>query len=122
MPTKSDLLKHARAAVERTADALANMRERLQAPATITLGRQHRLLIDGALHDLERRHEALAQLYGAMIAAPEEDVPACWQRFFACYDDYLEAARDTRSRLIQDEDDPTNPAIPRGSRRSNESK
>jgi hypothetical protein len=98
------------------------MQERLLAPATATLGRQHRLLIDGALHDLERRHEALTQLYEAMIAASEQDVPACWQRFFACYDDYLDAVRDMRSRLIQDEGDPSYQALLRQFRKSDESK
>jgi hypothetical protein len=117
--TKSELLNHAGTAVERTARSLADMRGRLHGPSAASLGRQHRLLIDGALLDLGRRHEMLTSLYHAMIAAPDEDVPACWQKFFACYDDYLETARDVRSRLIQDEGDTTHqPAIPPGQRRN----
>lgn len=119
MLTKSDLLSHAGTAVERTARSLADMRARLQAPAAAALGRQHRLLIDGALHDLGRRYEALTGLYEAMISAPEEDAAACWQRFFACYDEYLETVRDVRSRLIQDENVTNQRApIPHGSRRN----
>lgn len=105
MLAKADLLTHAKAAVDRTARSLSDMRTRLQ--LATAMGRQHRLLIDGALHDLSRRHEALADLYEAMTSAPADEIPACWQRFFACYDDYLEAVRDIRSRLIQDENDPS---------------
>jgi hypothetical protein len=98
------------------------MRARLQDPSAAELGRQHRLLIDGALHDLERRHEVLTRLYEAMAVAPDDDAPACWQRFFVCYDDYLEAVRDVRSRLIQDERDSTYKALPRTPRKSKETK
>lgn len=123
MLTKSELLNHAGTAVERTARSLAEMRARLHTPSAAELGRQHRLLIDGALHDLGRRHEVLTSLYEAMIAAPDEDVAACWQRFFACYDDYLETARDVRSRLIQDEGDPDHQAtMPLGKRRNGRTK
>lgn len=105
MQANADLLNHAKAAVERTARSLAKLRTRLQTPAP-ALGRQHRLLIDGALHDLTRRHAALTDLYEAMLSATADQLPGCWQKFFICYDDYLEAVRDTRSRLIQDESDP----------------
>ena len=121
MLTKPQLLSHAGAAVERTARSLADMRARLDTPSAAAIGRQHRLLIDGALHELGRRHEALAGLYKAMIAAPEEDAAACWQRFFACYDEYLETVRDIRSRLIQD-DMPDQLATPHGQRRKGRTK
>lgn len=100
------LINHAKAAVERTGRSLASMRARFQTPG-IPLGHQHRLLIDGALLDLSRRHESLIDLYNEMLSASAEQLPTCWQRFFACYDDYLEAVRDTRSRLIQDENEPS---------------
>lgn len=122
MLTKSDFLHHAATAVERTGRSLAEMRARLEDPSAAKLGRQHRLLIDGALHDLERRHEVLTRLYEAMVSAPEDDAPACWQQFFVCYDDYLEAVRDVRSRLIQDERDSTYKAMPRMPRKSKETK
>lgn len=102
MDTRGELLKHAEAAVSRTARSLSDMRTRLQAPAT-ALDRQHRLLVEGALNELARRHEALTRLYETMIGAPADALPDCWRRFFACYDEYLEAVRDTRSRLIRDE-------------------
>ena len=108
MLAKPELLDHAKAAVERTARSLADMRTRLHTPSAAPLGSQHRLLIDGALHELDRRHELLTHLYEAMIAASDEEVPAHWQKFFACYDGYLETVRDIRSRLIQDEGDPIN--------------
>jgi hypothetical protein len=95
------------------------MRARFHTPSAASLGRQHRLLIDGALLDLARRHELLTSHYHAMIAASDEDVPACWQRFFTCYDDYLETARDVRSRLIQDEGDASHESgMPHGQRRN----
>ena len=102
MDARGELLRHAEAAVSRTARSLSDMRTRLQAPAA-ALGRQHRLLVEGALNDLGRRHEALTRLYETMIGASADQLPDCWQRFFACYDEYLEAVRDTRSRLIRDE-------------------
>ena len=123
MLTKSSLLQHAHTAVERTARSLADMRAQLDAPSSAELGRAHRLLIDGALHDLGRRHEVLKGLYEAMMSAPDEDVPSCWQKFFACYDDYLETQRDVRSRLIQDESDALfKTATQRGQRRKGEAK
>lgn len=104
MQDHADLLNHAKAAVERTARSLARMRASLHSPVG-AMGRQHRLLVDGALHDLGRRHEELTGMYEEMLAATADQLPACWQRFFTCYDDYLEAVRDTRSRLIQDQSD-----------------
>jgi hypothetical protein len=107
MQGNADLLDHAKAAVERTERSLATMRARLQTSAR-SMGRQHRLLIDGALRDLTIRQEALTVLYEAMLAATADQLPSCWQKFFTCYDDYLEVVRDIRSRLIQDESYPSN--------------
>lgn len=119
MLTKSDLLSHAGAAVDSTARSLEGMSIRLQAP-TASIGRQHRLLLEGALHELHRRHELLRHMYDALDAATGEDVPRCWQKFFTCYDDYLEAARDVRSRLVQDEVEDVESAPPGKARRSTE--
>lgn len=110
MPSKPHLLDHARAAVEHAARTLAELQDAIDSPAAARLGRQHRLLVDGAFLDLGRRQERLSSLYAAMIDASEEQVPACWQRFFACYDEYLEAARDARSRLLRDEERATSRA------------
>ena len=103
MLTKPHLLDHARASVERTARSLDDLRATLHSPSAARLGRQHRLLIDGALLDLARRHELLSGLYAAMSEAPEEQVAVYWQQFFACYDAYLEAVRDARTRLGQEQ-------------------
>ena len=99
MLTKPHLLDHARASVERTARSLDDLRATLHSPSAARLGHRHRLLVDGALLDLGRRHALLSGLYVAMSEAPEEQVSASWQRFFACYDAYLEAVRDTHARL-----------------------
>jgi hypothetical protein len=58
----------------------------------------------------------------ALDAAPEAGVAGAWQNFFACYDEFLEAARDAQSRLaVQDPtplsgEDP-HAGSPRGSER-----
>jgi hypothetical protein len=104
MLIKPHLLDHARAAVERTGRSLAELQATVDSPSAGRFGRQHRLLIDVALLDLGRRHAALSSLYAAMSDAPEDQVSGCWQRFFECYDDYLAAARDARSRLVQNEE------------------
>lgn len=100
MQIRGNLIGHAETAIERTARSLAEMRARLEHPGT--LGQQHRLLLEGAVQDLTRRHELLATLHEAMIGAPVDELPARWQKFFACYDDYLSALRDAKSRLVQD--------------------
>jgi hypothetical protein len=97
MEARTDLLEHARTALERSARALSDMRARLEATAPV--GRQHRLQLEGAIHDLSRRYEALAHLYGAMAEAQAGELRGLWQQFFACYDTYLEALRATRSQL-----------------------
>jgi hypothetical protein len=97
MEARADLLEHARTALERSARCLSDMRARLEATAPV--GRQHRLLLEGAIHDLSRRYEALASLYGAMADAHAGELRGLWQQFFACYDTYLEALRATRSQL-----------------------
>jgi hypothetical protein len=99
MQTRGNLIDHAETAIERTARSLADMRARLGQSGT--LGQQHRLLLDSAVQDLTRRHELLSTLYEAMVGAPADELPARWQKFFACYDDYLSALRDAKSRLVQ---------------------
>lgn len=111
MRIRSELLSHAGAAVESTARSLESMQARMRAP-TVLIGRQHRLLLEGALHELRRRHEVLRQRYDDLAAAPDADVPDAWQKFFTCYDDYLEAVRDVRSRLAQDEIEDSQDAPP----------
>ena len=99
---KGDLLNHAKAAVNRAAESLLDLRARLETP-TACLGRQHRLIIEGAVHDLSRRHERLETLYQAMLDASPAELPASWRRFFACYDEYLEALRDAKCTVARDD-------------------
>lgn len=99
MPHGVDILNHAKSAVDRTAHSLSKMQARLQAAG---LSRQHRLIVDEAMHGLRHRHEMLARLYEEMLAVPDSELPTHWQRFFACYDDYLEAVRDAKCRLVQE--------------------
>ena len=99
MLDKADILNHAKSAVDGTARSLSEMRTRLQ---TAGLSRQHRLIVDGTMHDLSRRHEVLVTLYEAMLDVPAGELPTHWQRFFVCYDAYLEAVRDAKSRLVRE--------------------
>lgn len=96
---KADILNHARSAVDGTARSLSEMRMRLE---TAGLSRQHRLVVEGAMHDLSRRHEVLVRLYEAMLDVPASELPTHWQRFFVCYEDYLEAVRDAKCRLVRE--------------------
>ena len=54
------------------------------------------------MHDLSRRHEMLAKLYEEMLDVPDSELPTHWQRFFVCYDDYLEAVHDAKCRLVRE--------------------
>ncbi|MBB1061466.1 hypothetical protein [Marilutibacter spongiae] len=96
---KTDVLGHAKAALERTTDVLSGMQARLDAAG---LGHRHRLVADEALRALGRRQAELVVLYEEMLVVPENELPMHWQRFFACYDDFLEAVRDARSRLARE--------------------
>lgn len=100
MQIRGNLIGHAETAIERTARSVAEMRARLDQPGT--LGQQHRLLLESAVQDLTRRYELLAGLYETMVGAPVDELPGRWQQFFACYDEYLSALRDAKSRLVQD--------------------
>lgn len=99
MLDKTHILNHAKSAVDQTANSLTEMHKRLQ---SAELTRQHRLIVEDTLHDLSRRHEVLADLYEGMLDAPANELPTHWQRFFVCYDDYLDAVRDAKSRLVRD--------------------
>jgi len=99
MLDKTHILNHAKSAVDQTARSLTEMHARLQAAE---LSRQHRLIVEETLHDLSRRHEILADLYEGMLDVPVNELPAQWQRFFVCYDGYLEAVRDAKCRLVRE--------------------
>jgi len=99
MLDKTHILNHAKSAVDQTASSLAEMHARLQAAE---LSRQHRLIVDETLHDLSRRHETLVDLYEGMLDVPTNELPTHWQRFFVCYDGYLEAVRDAKCRLVRE--------------------
>lgn len=95
----SDILNHAKSAVDRTTRSLSEMRARLQ---TAALNRQHRVIVEEAMHDLARRHELLVNLYEDMLEVPASELPMHWKRFFIYYDAYLEAVRDTKCRLVRE--------------------
>jgi len=99
MLDKADILNHAKSAVDQTALSLSEMHTRLQ---TAGLSRQHRLMVDEAMHGLSHRHEVLVNLYQEMLDVPDSELPPYWQRFFVCYDDYLEAVRDAKCRLVRE--------------------
>lgn len=99
MLDKTHILNHAKSAVDQTASSLTEMHTRLQ---TAELSRQHRLIVEETLHDLSRRHEILLDLYEGMLDVPANELPTHWQRFFVCYDDYLEAVRDAKCRLVRE--------------------
>lgn len=99
MLDKADILNHAKSAVDGTARSLSEMRARVQ---TAGLSRQHRLIAEGAMRDLSHRHEVLVRLYETMLDVPASELPTHWQRFFVCYDDYLEAVRDAKCSLVRE--------------------
>jgi hypothetical protein len=99
MLDKTHILNHAKSAVDQTASSLTQMHARLQ---TAELSRLHRLIVEETLRDLSRRHEILVDLYEGMLDAPADELPTHWQRFFVCYDDYLEAVRDAKCRLVRE--------------------
>jgi hypothetical protein len=99
MLDKTHILNHAKSAVDQTANSLTEMHTRLQ---TAELSRQHRLMVEETLHDLSRRREILVDLYEGMLDVPANELPAQWQRFFVCYDGYLEAVRDAKCRLVRE--------------------
>ena len=100
MQSNGELLNHANAAVQRTTRTLLKLRQQLDAPCD-RHGREHRLILEGAVLDLSRRHDALLSHYQAMLDATPDEMPESWRRFFACYDEYFEALQETKSSLVQ---------------------
>ncbi len=109
---KRQALKHARAAIDQAAcflDALRSWaedgglaREHLAREhlAREHLARERAPMLQGTIHDLEKRHVALAELYRDMAACSPAALPEIWRAFFACYDDFLESSRRHRRDLL----------------------
>ena len=97
-----DQLKHAKAAVERSAIGLSDLSSRLKKGAA-GAGRAHRAAVEDTVGDLTRLHTMLSGYYSDMVLAPKEALPALWRRFYVCYDEYLEAARLARTGLARDD-------------------
>lgn len=97
-----DQLKHAKAAVERSATGLSELSSRLEKSAA-GAGRAHRAAVEDTVGELARLHTMLAGYYSDMVLAPREELPALWRRFYVCYDEYLEAARLAGTGLARDD-------------------
>lgn len=102
MQVTIDLLKHAKTALERSANTLSELSSRLRKSAAGT-GRAHRIMVEETVAELGRLHAVLTCSYNDMVLAPKEDLPALWRRFYVCYDQYLEAARLASTGLAQED-------------------
>jgi len=91
-------LGHAKAALEQAERCLHALRDDLKAHPEHA-ERQYRCMAEVAICELDRRYGHLSELYHDMAGASEDRLPALWQRFLVCYDDYLEAAQKTRCAL-----------------------
>lgn len=98
--SRAELLQHAGEAVGRAAQLLAELRDATKVHAA-GMGRQHRLYVQETIMELDRRRACLASVFDDMRQAPADDLPRQWQRFFACYDDYLAAVRKARHELAR---------------------
>jgi hypothetical protein len=90
--------EHARAALARAVFAIETLQRQALAGDTGLL-RQQRLLVRGAVRDLELRYRDLAALHASFANQQGAALTAAWQRFFNGYDDFLEAARRARNEV-----------------------
>lgn len=97
-----DLLKHARAAIDRATADLDEIRSELTRNSS-SMSRQHRLSIEGNARDLERHLSLLRDRFDDMAQADASQLAALWRHFFVAYDDYLETARRAKCTMARDE-------------------
>ena len=107
------LLKQAKAALERSAIGLSELSLRLKKSAA-GASRAHRIVLEETVSELARLHTVLTGYYNDMILAPKEELPALWQRFYVCYDEYLEAVRLANTGLAREDRLQGQSAVPRG--------
>jgi hypothetical protein len=92
--------EHARAALARAVFVIETLQRQAMAGETAAL-RQQRLLVRGAVRDLELRYRDLAALHAGFANEQGAALAAAWQRFFNGYDDFLEAARRARNEVAR---------------------
>lgn len=89
---------HAKSALDRAALTVDGLRHDLAQPG---LTRQHSLLIQGAIRDLERSYELTVDAYRALLGGSGPETPGRWQTFLRFYDAFLEASRKARLDLLR---------------------
>ncbi len=85
-------LGEATSAVETAAAVVASLRSQ---QAGLPKGEDPAL--QGAIHDLERRHSRLARQYKALAQASADELAERWRNFKFSYEDFL--GRESRRRL-----------------------
>lgn len=67
------------------------------------MSRQHLGIAEDLLAGLDRRHAIAMDAYRDMEHAGSDALPGLWRRFLECHDDYLEAMRNARCALAEEE-------------------
>ena len=93
---------HAEAAVARSRASLTRLRSALVAQMG-RMSRPRQCRAEDLLLDLGRRHAKVADACLAMKEADASALPSQWRHFLVCYDDYLEAVRDAKCQLADEE-------------------
>jgi hypothetical protein len=94
---------HALAALAHVAASIESLRRQDLSQHGLML-RQLRLIVQGAMRDLELRYRELADLYAAPASQVGRDAATTWQRFFKRYDDFLHALRRARLQIAEARD------------------
>lgn len=76
-------------------DALRAQATSAPTPETRLRNQQLRASIRPLIH----RYHWLAELHRTLAAGDDAELARAWSRFFACYDDFLEALRQARTEL-----------------------
>ncbi|MBX9402887.1 hypothetical protein K4L06_16375 [Lysobacter sp. BMK333-48F3] len=85
-------------ALRRAGEAIDELRAQAAsdpAPETRLRNQQLRVLT----RQLSHRYHWLAELHRSLAAGDDAELARAWSRFFACYDDFLEALRQARTEL-----------------------
>lgn len=101
MQASAELLKQAKAAVDRAEIGFLDLSSRLKNSAA-GRSRAHRIAVENTTGELARLLTVLTVNYSDMVLAPKGELPALWRRFYVCYDEYLEAARLARTWVMED--------------------
>ncbi len=101
MRDASRLLGHAQAAVDRALRTVAAIRR--EAELQRCVNRQQCLLLEQSAYELSKRQARLSEMHRSMSTASVADLPELWDKFFRCYDGFVEAERRLRLELIEAE-------------------